>query len=111
MSNIIKKGSININSQYKVDLIEEDVERFWLILVDLNLRSNGKFVSCWSNQVKEKERIPYQLIIQILRERLEEVAKGKISFDDAIEFWPKGWDYWGRFTPDPIKYYIHEAFR
>ncbi len=103
MTIIFKKKLVNINGKYEVNLLQDDM-KLWLILVDL---SSLKLIASWSSHVKDQKIMSYTSVVESLEARLKQAEKKQTSIDDAVEFWPKYWDYWGRFTPEPIKYYIN----
>lgn len=100
---VLRSFLINVSGKYEVRLVQNGMI-LWLILVDF---SSLELIASWSSNVKNQETMSYTLVVETLENRLKKAEKEQISIDDAVEFWPKYWDYWGRFTPEPIKDYIN----
>jgi hypothetical protein len=106
MVNFIQKISINAKLGYEIHLVEDE-ERLWLVLINCHSR---KLIACWSSQETNKQILSYELVILSLIDRFKLLEKEQISLDDAVEFWPPNWDYWGRFTPEQFRGYIKNFF-
>lgn len=102
---IIHQTKIQEGPGYDIAVIDSG-EQLWLGLVEF---SAGGILRFWSTKQDEAKQIPYQEIIVELENRLVLVSQGQTSIDDALMFWPEGWDCWGGGVPMPISNYVRSG--
>lgn len=95
---LIKRNLLtDIGDGYSIQLIEQE-ERSWL-----RLNSSGRLLAFWSSREGDPKALSFSAVVDILRDHLVAFHEGRLSsLDDAIEFWPGGWEYWGRGIPAPL---------
>ena len=98
---ILHRSTIKEGPGYDAVLIDSG-ERLWLGLIES--APDGVF-NFWSTKLGESEPTSYRTLISELTRRLRLVHQSKDNVDDALIFWPSGWDYWGGCNPGPISSY------
>jgi hypothetical protein len=101
MPSVIHKDVVD--DGFELEIIE-GAGRVWLRLKKGPSEAVEAF---WSTKGSPSE-VYWEEVVAILRARLARCATENVSLDDAIEFWPKDWDFWGRGIPIPIADFVSQ---
>lgn len=95
-----KRVLLDPEGHYELQVIEDD-ERRWLRLS--TVLDAVHFFAIWSQPVLTRDGESTEHIAEQLRGRL---ANTNTNIDDAAEIWPRGWEFWGRAIPSPLRAYL-----
>lgn len=104
MSEIIFREEFRVNRNFLVVVVFEK-NKCWLILFE-TLKKD--FIGFWSTNT-DKGFLPVEDFVKLLKELLAGADKVRTIYDATTVF-PKGWDYWGSFVPQPINSFIDYDF-
>jgi hypothetical protein len=92
------------NSSFSIQVIENNGKHWIRLSSSSNLSRSFGY---WSEQDMAADRMPIEEIVNELSSRLSGLSVDKVmDIKDAIEIWPKGWDFWSFGTPAPILDYV-----
>jgi len=97
---LTKRLHLDREGAFELQVIEDD-DRHWLRLSRVD--DAVHFVAFWSLPRLSTDAESIEQVAEQLHERLADRSK---NIDDATRFWPRGWDYWGRMVPAPLRGYV-----
>jgi len=102
MPSVIHKDVVD--GGFELEIIE-GAGRVWLRLK----KGRSEAIEAFWSAAGSPSEVHWEEVVAMLRARLARYTAGNCSLDDAIEFWPKGWAFWGRGIPIPIADFVSQT--
>ena len=95
-----KRVLLDPEERYELQVIGDN-ERRWLRLS--SVLDAVHFFAFWSQPVLTRDGESTENVAEQLRGRF---ADTNTNIDYAAEIWPRGWEFWGRAIPGPLRAYL-----